>query len=283
MNTENYFETFEKYKSCLDVKTSDLRYLSSLNIMEMIEDDNLVYVTPILNKMASFSLSYKYIDIDYLKDFAFNNKSYYDQVNELSKACCDYLNHIYDAGCLHPSIKKYNALDEGVASYENMLDAACDIRYKLYKTENVLEFDKFYYNTLQKTIDIDEKYQEEMIKELNNTQDFKAFNIKMSFYAFLYTMRKLLLADRNDQVTYSYNFDADAGRIIRRSGSEISLAFTDLMINLSRIKDNYEEPECLDEIDDILDFYKQYNSYQNSYIKNACRENKILSLVKTYK
>lgn len=283
MNTEKCFEIFKQYKTCFDVDTSDLNYLKSLDANEMINDDNLIYVTPMLNKIASYALTYKYIDIDYIKDLGVKNIRFYDQISELSLACCDYINILYDEGCIHPSILRSVYLDEGVATYENLLDFLIDIRDKLYKSKNAKIFDNFGNNTIQKTTDLDEKYQNEMIKELNSIVDFKNFNKRASDYAFLYTMRKLLLADRNDMITYSYNYDYQFGRIVRKSGSELLMAFTDFMINLNKIKEENEEIECEEDIEYVLEYYKLYNSYQNYYIKSACSENKILSFIKQCK
>lgn len=279
MNTINYFETFKKYRKNLGAGVVDLEYIKSLNVNEMLTNINIIYIAPILKKMAFYSLSHKYIDIDYLKDLAPTNESFYDDTKELSEACTDYLNILYDEGCMHPSVLRYNDLDEGVAAYENILNHANIIDGNLDNYNNNVIVSKFN-NTIRKDADLDYYYQQQLFERLNKAENFDSFNFEMASNAFLYSMRKLMYDDCSNDLIYSYDNNYNVGRIVRQNDSKQVMKFLDFMIKMNEIDENMEESKYSEDIKEIIRNYKLYCSYRNSYIKNTCNENKVLSFLR---
>ena len=290
MKNEECIELFKEYSDYFSFKASNFDILAKLDPSEYDLEENIQYTTPLLNEIFNFSLIYHGLDIFYLEGLVDDCRvKLYNEVNNISKACSYYLSNLVDEKSMHPTVKRYDYVTNGMAHFELMHELLNCI------LDQTSAGDDEYISKLFNSIDVHDSSADglltnEFIHNIKNYMSKAAFIHYVADYALKRSLRKLLLLSaQNDilAVGYSDNVNYVLRGVKLDSSKEEGFVFCGInndqtlyLAEIFNILNNlpiFSNRELNKNIKDAKENYHEYKNNQYLYLKSTNIEQQILN------
>ena len=272
MKESKGFYELQKESECFTNKNY-IDFLGNLSLIEMIIEPNSSLITPLLNEIYGYALINKAFDLDGIisssKDYRI---SLYRKISRISDACCSYLEDLYEIGCNHPTVLKYNSIDAAIYIYDNLVE------YLSLLVENLSDKDQsiiidYLEETDGKICEQEDMEMDEIVSEIKNTDDISSMITYLAEHALNVSSRRGLLMDSECDVYVDDNV------IFRMNNSrnELFLSYIISQLrNFSVIKNHDKVGEYIDRLELCYRLYKDYhyeffkdNSIEELYLKKS--------------
>ncbi len=280
MNNKECIEIFKQYSKYFYSDADMIDVLENMEASDLVREENIMNVTPILNKIFNFSLIYLYSDIFYIEGLAGDNRTtFYIEVDRLSHASSVYLSNLADDKSKHPTVLRYVALGEGVANYDLLISILNSVRDSLEGSEHGI------INQLFDSVNITDSTNAgfqlgDLVRNIRNIEEESKLVDCLALNALFTATRKLLLSgDENDVIETKFNNVTGAVGAVRNVRNDQTLYLTELIYQLNNMEE-YIDDELESNIKYVEDYYTQYKSNQNKYLRNAMFEGMILKKCK---
>lgn len=275
MRKNECFEKFRDNSECFSYPIETMDFLEGLDETEITNKYNIRYISPLLNEIFDYALVFPNLDVHYIQGLCDDNRTVlYDKAYEVARACNYYIADLFDNGCNHPSVLRYNYITDGIAHFEIMLELLSELREFLPEDE-LYTFDK-----LLKQLDKDVMLGngKQFLEISNNIKSIETANAFMHYIArnaLDLSVRRLLLFGEDDNIEFALDNEDNFGSMLRNVTNDKTLYLTDLFTNLNELKDTDDEA-LVKYINDTSEEYNAYKAHQYKYLQYSYLEAKLL-------
>ena len=272
------YECFEKFRDnseCFSYPIETMDFLEGLDPIEITDKYNIRYISPLLNEIFDYALVFPGLDVYYIQGLCDDNRTIlYDKAYDVTRACNYYITDLFDNGCNHPSVLRYNYISDGMSHFEIMLELLSELR-EFLPEEGLYVFDKSFH-ALDKDVMLGNGKQ--FLEISNNIKSIETANAFMHYIArnaLDLSVRRLLLLGDNDTIEFALDSDDNLGSVLRSVSNDKTLYLIDLFSKLEEFRESDDEA-LVKYITDTNEEYNAYKSCQYKYLQYSYLEAKLL-------